>query len=96
MARAVATGVLIVVSVSWGCGVMGKSVERDASVYYLWAKRGQEMGDLAHVYCDQGGIQERQAFHYALDGAAVGAKVTIECPAPKKLFPRLPGFPGLE
>jgi hypothetical protein len=53
--------------------------ERDMAVYDLWAKRGQVVGDLAHVYCEQGAKRERDMMEWAINRASYPAVVTIEC-----------------
>jgi hypothetical protein len=57
------------------------SLERDVTLYGVWAKRGQRLGDLAHVYCEQGATRERLVMRWAIDRAAHPAQVSIVCPA---------------
>jgi hypothetical protein len=60
-----------------GCAAL----ERDVGVYTVWAKRGQRLGDLAHVYCEQGAARERLVMTWAMERAAYPAQVSIACPA---------------
>lgn len=66
--------VVVVLLLMGGCF----AAERDASIYYVWAKRGAAMGDLAHLYCSQAGVRERQVFLHAL-GDYGRVKVIIQC-----------------
>lgn len=66
---------VLMVVLATGCAGM----ERDTSIYYVWAKRGQQTGDLAHLYCNQGGPRERAIFRHALESQAGRAQVTITC-----------------
>jgi hypothetical protein len=53
--------------------------ERDVAIYDLWAKRGQVLGDLAHLYCEQGAKRERDMMDWAIRRSSYPAAVTIEC-----------------
>jgi hypothetical protein len=55
------------------------ALERDLGIYGVWAKRGQIVGDYAHVYCEQGARREREMFLWALERAAHPATVAISC-----------------
>jgi hypothetical protein len=64
------------------------SHERDMAVYDLWAKRGQVLGDLAHLYCEQGARRERDMMEWAINRSSYPARVTIECDEPARPEPR--------
>ena len=53
--------------------------ERDATVYGLWAKRGQILGDLAHLFCEQGAEREREEMRWAIRRFSYPARVSIDC-----------------
>lgn len=78
--RSVAVVVIIA-----GCTTMASfDVERDMGVHTLWAKRGQTLGDLAHIYCEQGGPRERETMEWAISRSSYPATVTITCPSAKE------------
>ena len=64
------------------------SVERDAGIYGVWAKRGQLLDDMAHLYCEQGAEREQDMMAWAMRRYSYPAKVTIEC-ADYELPPRM-------
>jgi hypothetical protein len=69
----------VAVLVLTACTMANVSVERDALVAGVWAKRGQTLGDLAHLYCEQGAQREREAMAWAIRRSSYPAVVTIHC-----------------
>jgi len=59
-------------------------LERDAAASGVWAKRGQTLGDLAHLYCEQGAEREREMMAWAIRRYSYPALVTIDCESLKQ------------
>lgn len=55
------------------------AVERDMSIYYAWAKRGQAAGDSLRTFCTQAAAQERRVFSYGFASQAAAITITIDC-----------------
>jgi hypothetical protein len=64
----------------FGAASVGASQEREASMMYLWGKRGADAGDLARAYCVMGSARERGWMRQQFENHAVPAVVTIHCP----------------
>jgi hypothetical protein len=64
----------------FGAASVGASTEREASMMYLWGKRGADAGDLARAYCVMGSARERGWMRQQFENHAVPAVVTIHCP----------------
>lgn len=63
-----------------GCATTATfDVERDMGLYSVWAKRGQTLGDLAHLYCEQGAPRERDIMLWAIERSSYPATVYITC-----------------
>lgn len=72
----VAAGALLLLA---GCASK-LSPERETVAFYVWAERGQTVGEYARLYCNQAAARQRQVMRWGMDAAAGGAKVIIHCP----------------
>lgn len=53
--------------------------EREATVFYIWGKRGTDMGVLARTYCLTGSPRERTVMMAAVEQNSLPAHVRITC-----------------
>ena len=75
--------VLVLLLPLGGCAATFSS-ERDSAAYGVWAKRGQTLGDLAHLYCEQGAERESEMMAWAIRRYSYPASVQIDCDLYKK------------
>ena len=68
-------GVAVLVFVLGGCATQ----EQDLAVYGVWAKRGQALGRLAQIYCEQGSQRARSMMEWSMERTQYPARVKIAC-----------------